>query len=343
MLGVVAYQIDEAGNISSLHSSTITIDRTAPDAPGIDTLAQTNDTTPTITGTGEVGATVTVLADLATDPNGVDGTPETEITDPANRPVVQADGTWEFDSNVTLPEETIALSATQTDPAGNESTAGTGSVEVVFTPPAAPVFDQFGNGEPNESPTNDATPTITGTGEVGATVTVLADLVADPNGDNGIPETEIGTAVVELDGTWSMIPTNPLPPGTIELSATQKNAVGNISVSSGVETIVIDQTPPNPGTLDFVNFTDSGDSNDDITNDSTFDLEVTGEDSDTTIDFEFSVNGGVTWSPTTQAQTDLDDGVYHFRARVTDVAGNQALTNILRVEIDDTDPADPIN
>ena len=84
-------------------------------------MVTTNDTTPTITGTGEVGATVTVLADLATDPNGVDGTPETTIgTD-----VVGADGTWSIVSSQALPEGTIALSATQMDPAGNESSDGT--------------------------------------------------------------------------------------------------------------------------------------------------------------------------------------------------------------------------
>ena len=132
---IVIYQTDPAGNISGSTSASVTIDTTAPVAPTFDALAATTNTTPTITGTGEVGATVTVLADLATDPNGVDGTPETEITDPANRPVVQADGMWEFDSNVTLPEGTIALSATQTDLAGNESTVGTSSVDIDLTPP----------------------------------------------------------------------------------------------------------------------------------------------------------------------------------------------------------------
>ena len=40
--------------------------------PTIDVLAVTNNQTPTITGAGEVGATVTLLADTDADGNGAD-------------------------------------------------------------------------------------------------------------------------------------------------------------------------------------------------------------------------------------------------------------------------------
>ena len=45
---------------------TVTVDLTV-DPPTIDTLSVTNNQQPTITGTGEIGATVTVVADVDLD------------------------------------------------------------------------------------------------------------------------------------------------------------------------------------------------------------------------------------------------------------------------------------
>ena len=98
VLGVVAYQIDLAGNMSDSTRgiSTVTIDLSPPDAPVIDTIAPTNDTIPEITGTGEVGATVTLLADTDADGTGAD----VQI----GQTVVDGDGNWSIISSATLPE-----------------------------------------------------------------------------------------------------------------------------------------------------------------------------------------------------------------------------------------------
>ena len=110
------------------------------------------------------------------------GTGSTEAT--IGTAIVQGDGTWSMESTATLQEGLIALSATQEDIATNVSAASDpGSIEIDLTA-TPPIFDVL-------PVTNLQRPTISGTGEVGATVTVLADVDLD-----GTPETQIGTTVV---------------------------------------------------------------------------------------------------------------------------------------------------
>jgi hypothetical protein len=210
-------QVDQAGNPGVPPAQgTVTIDRTIL-APTIDVLAVTNNQTPTITGTGEVGATVTVLADVAADPNGVDGTPETEITDPANRPVVQADGTWSFVSAVTLTEGVIDLLATQIDEATNVSgDSDPASIEIDLTVGAL-VIDALGV-------TTNNLPTITGTGDPGATVVVLIDAT-----NSGIANAILGPVVVAGDGSWAVTPPLPLVEGLLSIVAYQTDEAGTVS------------------------------------------------------------------------------------------------------------------
>ena len=149
--------------------------------------------------------------------------------------------------------------------------------------------------------------------------------------------------------TWSITSSETLSEGTITLSATQTDAVGNTSdLSAPAVSIEIDQTPPAPGVISFegaspddsVRFDNTGDQGDEITSDTEFHLELTPADTDAT--YERSTDGGVTWLPTNLEQTNLEDRVYHFRARVTDDAGNQAFTESIRIEIDNTNPEAPV-
>ena len=51
------------------------------------------------------------------------------------------------------------------------------------------------------------------------------------------------------------------------------------------------------------------------------------------------MNGSLNW---TKADTkNVDPGVYVYRATVTDAAGNVGHSNLLQIEIDDTNPATP--
>uniref|UniRef100_UPI0026224B1C retention module-containing protein n=1 Tax=uncultured Pseudoteredinibacter sp. TaxID=1641701 RepID=UPI0026224B1C len=131
--------------------------------------------------------------------------------------------------NLPLPEdgETLEISATPFNPAGVSGETATTSITVDITPPLLTV-DPL-------PPTNDTTPTISGTGEPGNQVTIT-----DPTGK------VIGTTTVDPDGNWEIIPTDPIDePGT-DVTVSTVDPAGNESTEE--ENIVIDTTPPGGGT-----------------------------------------------------------------------------------------------
>ena len=101
----------------------------------------------------------------------------------------------------------------------------------------------------------------------------------------------------------------------------------------------IDTTPPEPGVLQLQNYTDTGiSSTDQITQDKSFALAVTGQETGTTIRYLVSKDAGQTWQETTTSQTDLADGTYQFKAVVTDAAGNSSETAIQQLMVDNIAP-----
>ncbi|GAB03274.2 Ig-like domain-containing protein, partial [Acinetobacter sp. NBRC 100985] len=142
---------DPAGN-SSTATSTLTVDTTAPDAPVIDPI---NATDP-ITGTAEPGSTVTVTFP--------DGSTADVVADPTT-------GEWSVPNPGGLVDGDT-VTATATDPAGNESLPGTGIVSADITAPIVAIDDVL---------TNDSTPALTGTvNDPTATVTVNVNGVDYP-------------------------------------------------------------------------------------------------------------------------------------------------------------------
>ena len=106
--------------------------------------------------------------------------------------------------------------------------------------------------------------------------------------------------------------------------------------------VTVDTTAPAAGTLALANFSDTGSSNSDfISQDKSFDLSLSGQESGSTIVYQVSTNGGSTWTTTTAAQTNLADGSYQFRAQITDTAGNTSTGNVVLVTVDTTAPAAP--
>ena len=167
---------DPAGNSDT---GTLTIDTVAPVADDL----VTNDTTPLLTGIGEAGETMVVELDL--DGDG--------IPDVTYETIVAADGTWSIDTGVETPTSGVfppdltdgdSFDVVITDPAGNMSTA-----EIVIDT-ELPAID--------DTPTNDTTPVLTGTGEPGETVTVELDTDGD-----GIPDV-VYEAVVDANGDWAI-------------------------------------------------------------------------------------------------------------------------------------------
>ncbi|MDR9527428.1 beta strand repeat-containing protein, partial [Acinetobacter baumannii] len=204
---------DAAGNAGT-DTAVVTIDTTAPNAPVLDPI---NATDP-VSGTAEAGSTVTV--------SFPDGTTATVVAG--------TDGSWSVPNPGNLVDGDT-VTATATDPAGNTSLPGTGTVSADITAPVVALDDVL---------TNDSTPALTGTvNDPTATVVVNVDGVDYPAVNNG-------------DGTWTLAD-NTLPaltdgPHTITVTAT--DAAGNAGTDTAV--VTIDTVAPNAPVLDPINATD---------------------------------------------------------------------------------------
>ncbi|XYS43039.1 BapA/Bap/LapF family large adhesin [Acinetobacter baumannii] len=278
---------DAAGNSSSVNDTqTYTVDTTAPDAPVINPV---NGTDP-ITGTAEPGSTVTV-----TYPDGTTATV-----------VAGTDGSWSVSNPGNLVDGDT-VTATATDPAGNTSLPGTGTVSADITAPVVALDDVL---------TNDSTPALTGTvNDPTATVVVNVDGVDYPAVNNG-------------DGTWTLAD-NTLPaltdgPHTITVTAT--DAAGNVGNDTAV--VTIDTVAPNAPVLDPINATDpvSGQAEPGST------VTVTYPDGTTA-----TVVAGTDGSWSVQNPGNLVDGDT-VTATATDPAGNTSLPGTGTVSADITAP-----
>jgi VCBS repeat-containing protein len=195
---------DAAGNVSDQSDAfTFTVDTVAPGAPQIGEVSSstlvngvlyTNDDTPTLTGTGEPGSTITVI---------VDGLPGVPVQ-------VNNEGvwTWTAPAGTPLDEGDRTIRVVASDNAGNETNGAPITVRVDVTPPATPDATALGTGG---SP-------LTGTGEAGSTITVT--------GPGGVV---LGTGVVGSDNTFS-IPLSPAQTTETTLTLTATDAAGNNSL-----------------------------------------------------------------------------------------------------------------
>ena len=225
---------DVAGNVSGTTSATVVIDSVAPTAVTnlqaannngstavtIPNNGLTNDTTPLLTGSGEVGARVTVSE------NGtVLGTA-----------IVGSNGNWSFITPV-LGNGSHTLSVTQTDAGGNTSPAVSTTLRIDNVAPAATAFtltDDSGTTPvtvSNGGFTRDTTPTLSGTTEAGAIVTIFDG------------STALGTVTADSNGAWSFT-TGVLANGAHTLSTTVTDAAGNVSTGNSSATINIDTVVP---------------------------------------------------------------------------------------------------
>ncbi|MDR8218012.1 Biofilm associated protein, partial [Acinetobacter baumannii] len=178
-------------------------------APVLDPI---NATDP-VSGQAEPGSTVTV-----TYPDGTTATV-----------VAGTDGSWSVPNPGNLVDGDT-VTATATDPAGNTSLPGTGTVSADITAPVVALDDVL---------TNDSTPALTGTvNDPTATVVVNVDGVDYPAVNNG-------------DGTWTLadntLPTLADGPHTITVTAT--DAAGNVGPAGntslpGTGTVSADITAP---------------------------------------------------------------------------------------------------
>ena len=308
---VTATQTDEGGNESDADEVSFTVDTGVPGAPTITSPpnnAIINDTTPTIAGTGEAGALLTLEL------NGV------EIADDV---LVDTEGNWSLTLTDPLEDAVYTVTATQTDEAGNTSPEATSVFTVETGVPDAPVITApLGN-----STVTTTTPAISGTGEPGATVTVSID------------GTEIGTSPVSGAGSWSVTPTTALSEGEHTASATQTDPAGNTSEADEVTFTVDTTAPPAPVITAPAGGSTITDSTPTVTGTGVPGSTVTVSVDGTEIADDVLVDDDGNWSLPLTAP--LPDGDHTVTATQTDGAGNESPEATTTFTVDATAPAAP--
>ncbi|HFG6905261.1 biofilm-associated Ig-like repeat protein Blp1 [Acinetobacter baumannii] len=306
---------DAAGNTSETAVQKVVVDTTTPQAGEL-TLSDLNDTGVSVTDQitqdknfnlklegQETGSRVTYL--VSTD----EGKTWQETT------VVQKD----------LADGIYQYKAVVTDAAGNTSETAVQKVVVDTTTPQA--------GELTLSDLND-------TG-----VSATDQITQDKNFNLKLEGQETGSRVTYLVSTdegktWqeTTIAQKDLADGVYKYKAVVTDAAGNTS-ETAVQKVVVDTTAPQAGKLTLSDLNDTGVSvTDQITQDKNFNLKLEVQETGSRVTYLVSTDEGKTWQETTVAQKDLADGVYQYKAVVTDAAGNTSETAIQKVVVDTTAP-----
>ncbi|WP_027170595.1 Ig-like domain-containing protein, partial [Methylobacterium sp. 10] len=236
---------DAAGNANlGSVSDTATVDTVAPtvalltisqDSGASDSDLLTRDRTLLVSGTVEVGSTVTVaVLDLGGNPVLVGGTPVTLVA-------TVTGGTFTTAATPSLPDGSYIFRATATDAVGNTTTSDLNPVKVDIST-VAPTVSLAAASDTGVSATdlltNITTPGFTGTAEVGATVQIFLD------------GSEIGTAVADSNGVYTLafadsdLNGTPLTNGSYTLSAISTDLAGNTKLNTTVKTFTVDATLP---------------------------------------------------------------------------------------------------
>lgn len=311
---------DIAGNTSvSSDAFALTVDRTAPLQPGTPVLTTdvpgyTNTGTPNITGVTEPHTTVTIL---------LNGTDTATVT-------TDADGKWSYDFSPALNDNDYTVTVTATDAAGNTSaTSEVLSFTVDTEAPAKPSTPVISSSH-NNGHVQTGTPTIAGTAEPHATVTIY----------NG--STEVAIVTADAEGKWSYTFTTALDDGDHYISTTATDAAGNTSVSSESLKITVDTTAPLAPTPAVLKDSENGS----ISNSTPT---ITGEAEPGSIVTIYSNGQPVTtvtadengkWSYTFSPE--LNDGQYVITTTATDEAGNTSEhSTAVTIEVDTQNPDAP--
>lgn len=218
---LTVYAFDTEQNQSPPGQATAT-DSTPPAAPA-DLAIATDDVT--LTGTAEVGSTVVLM----------------EGTTKLGEVLVGESGSFSFTLSTPKINGEI-LSLTATDHASNTSDPNTIEARDI-TPPATPIITDvvddvstFLGTIASGTTTDDRTPLISGTGELGTKIFIYSENI------------QIGFTEVNSEGNWSFQVPASLTDGLHSLTADAVDRRGNHSVMSDVWSITVDPAAPNPPT-----------------------------------------------------------------------------------------------
>ncbi|MEL4761709.1 Ig-like domain-containing protein, partial [Acinetobacter baumannii] len=176
-------------------------------------------------------------------------------------------------------------------------------------------------------------------------VSVTDQITQDKNFNLKLEGQETGSRVTYLVSTdegktWqeTTVVQKDLTDGVYQYKAVVTDAAGNTS-ETVVQKVVVDTTTPQAGELTLSDLNDTGVSvTDQITQDKNFNLKLEGQETGSRVTYLVSTDEGKTWQETTIAQKDLADGVYKYKAVVTDAAGNTSETAVQKVVVDTTAP-----
>jgi hypothetical protein len=295
-------------------------DKTAPGAPtvtGTTPASPANNNTPTVNGTTEGGATVSVYTNSSC--SGAQAG-----SDVANNPGA-------FAASVTVANDTTTTFwALATDAAGNASPcSATSAVYTEDSTNVAPVV----TGTTPASPNQNTGPTVDGTAEPGSTVTVWKSSNCSTGGQQGS-----GTAA--LTGAFH-VTVSVAPNSTTTFWAKSTDVAGNASTCSTTfatynadnngPTVVINSSPTNPTTLLAANFTFTP---------------IDGGANASGVAFVECRLDSPTWgpctTPTSFSGTVVGTGSHTFGVRATDYAGNVGNQSTYTWTVNSSDSTGPV-
>ncbi|WP_255320071.1 OmpL47-type beta-barrel domain-containing protein [Paenibacillus elgii] len=302
---VSARTIDNAGNISSVGTAVVSIDKTAPTAPAV------TPATSQWTSAANVAVTITEGTD-----SGGSGVNRTEYS--LTGATTLAWTTYTGPLSITAEGQTT-VSARTVDHAGNKSVIASTVVKIDRTAPTAPALSASAGSWTN----SDGTVTITG---------------GTDSGGSGVKRTEYSlSGATTLAWTAYTGPVTITAEGQTTVSARTVDNVGNVSVA--VSTVVkIDWTAPTAPTLSASagSWTSSN-----VTVTITGGTDSGGSGVNRT---EYSMTGATTlaWTAYAGPVTITAEGQTTASARTVDNAGNFSSVSSTVVRIDRTPPAAPI-
>ena len=309
---VTATVTDGSGNSATAVDTGGSVDTQAP-AISLDTLGDSNDATPLISGTTDLpaGATVTIVV---TDSAGNEQT----LT-----AIVDNNGNFSVEATTPLAEGAFTVEATATDAAGNSTTANENGGNIDTTSPTISLTPL--------GTSNDATPTLSGTTDMpeGSVVTLS---VTDSDGN-----IQTFTATVDASGNFSADVPNDLSEGDYTVTASVTDNAGNTATDS--ETGSFDANAPTL-TLDAQEVgnddTPSISGNTDLPVGTDITITIT-DSAGNTQTIITTVNADGSFS--VDALTPLSEGAYSVTATGTDASGNTASASSSSGVIDTIPPS----
>ncbi|MGO9762123.1 MAG: Ig-like domain-containing protein, partial [Solirubrobacteraceae bacterium] len=327
-----AEQSDDVGNVGKSAAVTFTVDTTVPAVSISAVPTPTNDATPTLTGTASVATgdhpTVTVTIYEGVSVGG---------TVAASGGVPVSAGAWSY-TTPHLADGTYTAQAAQSNEAGTVGTSDPVTFTIDTTPPAVSI-------NPVSSPTNNATPTLTGGAGVAAgddsDVTVVIHEGASVTGKVIVS----GAAKVTGAG-WSYASPH-LADGPYTAQAEQSDDAGNLGKSAAA-TFTVDTTPPAVSIVAPAAFTNNTEPT--LTGGAGT---ATGDDAAVTVTIykgtavgdTVAASGGATVSGANWSfkSAHLVEGTYTAQAEQSDDAGNIGRSAAVTFTVDTTPPVVSIN